>query len=72
MKSEIREAFRQLLPEGYEGDFDALPLAELGIDSLDFFETVMILEEDHGILIPIEKLESTVSLNDVAAVAERA
>lgn len=40
---------------------DDAPLAQLGLDSLDFFELLVDLEEQHGIDIPIEKLN-----NDVA------
>lgn len=66
----IRREFRKLLPADYDRDFDARPLAELGVDSLDFFETIMILEEDYGIVIPIEKLESSVTVDDLVAVSE--
>ena len=61
----IRKTFRSLLRTDFEGDMDRLPLAELGIDSLDFFEALIDLEEQHGLKIPIEKLDDTVTLLDI-------
>lgn len=61
----IRKTFRSLLRTDYEGDMDRIPLAELGIDSLDFFEALIDLEEQHGLKIPIEKLDGTVTLQDI-------
>jgi acyl carrier protein len=58
----IRETFRALLRQDFEGDIDHTPLAELGIDSLDFFEALIALEERHGFAIPIEKLDGSVTL----------
>lgn len=61
----IRKTFRSLLRTDFEGDMDRIPLAELGIDSLDFFEALIDLEEQHGLKIPIEKLDGTVTLLDI-------
>ena len=61
----IREAFRALLRQDFEGDIDRTPLAELGIDSLDFFEALIALEERHGLVIPIEKLDGSVTLETI-------
>lgn len=61
----IREAFRILLRNDFEGDLDRIPLAELGIDSLDFFEALIDLEEQHGLKIPIEKLDGELTLVDL-------
>lgn len=38
---------------------------DLGADSLDLFELVMALEEEFGVEIPSEDLESIVMVNDV-------
>ncbi len=38
---------------------------DLGADSLDLFELVMALEEEFGVEIPSEDLESIVTVNDV-------
>ena len=61
----IREAFRALLRQDFEGEIDRTPLAELGIDSLDFFEALIALEERHGLVIPIEKLDGSVTLEAI-------
>jgi acyl carrier protein len=58
----VRETFRALLREDFDGDIDRTPLAELGIDSLDFFEALIELEEQHDLTIPIEKLDGSVTL----------
>lgn len=61
----IRREIRKLLRADHPGDFDDVPLAELGMDSLEFFEAVMILEDDHGIVIPVAELDSTVTLRKI-------
>jgi acyl carrier protein len=61
----IRKTFRSLLRTDLEGDLDRIPLAELGIDSLDFFEALIDLEEQHGLKIPIEKLDGNLTLLDI-------
>ncbi len=38
---------------------------DLGIDSLDLFELVMALEEEFGVEIPSEDLESVVTVQDI-------
>lgn len=38
---------------------------DLGADSLDLFELVMALEEELGVEIPSEDLESIATVNDV-------
>ena len=38
---------------------------DLGADSLDLFELVMALEEEFGVEIPSEDLESIVTVGDV-------
>lgn len=38
---------------------------DLGADSLDLFELVMALEEEFGVEIPSEDLESISTVNDV-------
>ncbi len=38
---------------------------DLGADSLDLFELVMALEDQFGVEIPSEDLESIVTVNDV-------
>lgn len=38
---------------------------DLGADSLDLFELVMALEEEFGVEIPSEDLESIQTVNDV-------
>lgn len=38
---------------------------DLGIDSLDLFELVMAFEEEFGVEIPSEDLESVVTVQDI-------
>lgn len=38
---------------------------DLGVDSLDLFELVMALEEEYGVEIPSEDLESIQTVQDV-------
>ncbi len=61
----VRREFASLLPAGRDGQIDGVPLADLGIDSLDFFETLLILEDEFGIRIPISELDNEVTLSDI-------
>ena len=56
----------QLNVEGKEITFESDFKKDLNADSLDLFELVMALEEEFGIEIPSEKLESFATVGDVA------
>jgi acyl carrier protein len=63
----IREELLKLLRDDIEMDIDNTPIAELGIDSLDFFEMLLQIEEDHGIEIEIDKLDEKITLQTLVA-----
>ncbi|HQT01030.1 MAG TPA: acyl carrier protein [Thiobacillus sp.] len=63
----IRTEFRKMLRQDFPAEIDDIPIADMGVDSLDFFEVILRLEEAHGIVIPIEKLDSVVTLRDLIA-----
>ena len=55
----------QLNLEGTQITLDSKFQEDLNADSLDLFELVMALEEEFGIEIPSEKLESFATVGDV-------
>lgn len=55
----------QLNVEGQEITMDSDFKKDLNADSLDLFELVMALEEEFGIEIPSEKLESFTTVGSV-------
>ncbi len=61
----VRDEFRKLLREDFSGEFDEIPLVELGIDSLEFFEATMILEDEFGIVVPVTDLHSEITLKEI-------
>lgn len=61
----VRGEFVKLFAENSNPEIDNTPLADLGVDSLDFFEKVLFLEEEFGIKIPISVLDNDVTLNDI-------
>ena len=63
----IRKELLKLLRDDIETDIDNIPIAELGIDSLDFFEMLLQIEEDHGIEIEIDKLDEKITLQTLIA-----
>lgn len=69
-RSLVYDAFRELVSGAFEGDIETTPLAELGVDSLDFFEVAMILEDEHGIVLPPEQLHSELTLKELCDMAE--
>jgi acyl carrier protein len=62
--------FRTRMRKDLEADVERTPLAELGIDSLDFFEAVMALEERLGCEIPIEKLDAATTVRSLCIVID--
>lgn len=65
VESIVRDEFKKLLRDDHRNDFDNVPLAELGIDSLDFFEKILVLEDEFGISVPITELDNDVTLRDI-------
>ncbi|MCC5797769.1 MAG: acyl carrier protein [Methylophaga sp.] len=64
----IRDATRDIVKGNLPENFDDVPLAQLGIDSLDFFELLIELEEKHGIDIPIEKLGNDTTISQLISI----
>lgn len=63
----VQAEFMKMVRKGIDGNIVDVPISELGIDSLDFFETVILLEEEFGIKIPIEKLDNKITLGGILA-----
>ncbi|MCX2978860.1 acyl carrier protein [Halieaceae bacterium IMCC11814] len=63
----IRKELLNLLRDDIGTDIDNTPIAELGIDSLDFFEMLLQIEEDYGIEIEIDKLDEKITLQTLVA-----
>ena len=61
----IRNEFKKILRDEYQDPFDTMPLADLGVDSLEFYETIMILEDKFGITIDDSELHSSVTLEQI-------
>jgi len=66
----VRAEFRKYLFKGYQKDIDDIPISELGVDSLAFMEIVIRLDEDFGIVIPIDKLDNEVTVRDIIGFLE--
>lgn len=66
----VREEFRKMLRQDLQEEIDDIPIAELGIDSLDFYEKLLYLEDEFGINIPIAELDSTVTLRSMIALLD--
>ena len=64
------EKMKTIIAEQLSVDADSIQAdsnfkEDLGADSLDLFELVMALEEEFGVGIPSEDLESIATVNDV-------
>lgn len=66
-KEIIQSEFCRVLQRDPQDNIDDTPISELGIDSLDFFEIILHLEEEFGIKIPIEELDDKVTLRAIIA-----
>ena len=64
------EKMKTIIAEQLSVDADSIQAdsnfkEDLGADSIDLFELVMALEEEFGVEIPSEDLESIATVNDV-------
>ncbi len=57
--------FRSKMRKDIGDNINDIPIADLGIDSLDFFEILMNLEEEFDIIIPVENLDNTVTISSL-------
>lgn len=65
-QSEILEIFRTSVPESVPEIVELdRPLLDSGIDSLDFANFLLGLEERYGIKISDKEMESLIDMNDV-------
>lgn len=69
------EKIREIVMQNLSMDLETVTATakfkeDLGIDSLDLFELAMALEEEYGIEIPAEALESLTCIEDVAKYIE--
>ena len=69
------EKFRELSAENLNIDINTITeeasfKEDLGVDSLDLFELVMALEEEFGVEIPTEDLETLTTVGAVAKYVE--
>ena len=69
------EKIREMIAENLNIDINTITeeasfKEDLGVDSLDLFELVMALEEEFGVEIPTEDLETMTTVGDVAKYVE--
>ena len=75
-KETIIDTVRQFLREEFEIDankitMDAKMKEDLGIDSLDVADIVVIVEEKFGFLIKVEEMAGIVTINDFCTFIEQ-
>jgi acyl carrier protein len=61
----LRKEIRKALGDNSNDPIDDISIAELGLDSLSFFEVLMNLREDHGIHFPVEKLDNHITIRSL-------
>ena len=69
------EKIREMIAENLNIDINTITeeasfKEDLGVDSLDLFELVMALEEEFGVEIPTEELETLTTVGAVAKYVE--
>ena len=58
----IKSEFKKLLQESTD-QIDNIPISELGIDSLDFFEFIVHIDEHYGVKFNHIKLDNQLTIN---------
>ncbi|MBL7002515.1 MAG: acyl carrier protein [Gammaproteobacteria bacterium] len=67
----IRDSFKELIRDDFEKPIDDIPLFELGIDSLDFFEKMVYLEDEIGFSFSLDDLTNKVTITDLFAMLKQ-
>jgi len=70
MQNKLKEVIAKHLEVPVEKIDSSKELKELGLDSLDFIEIILVLEYDHDIEIPDEKLINVKTIEDLETVIE--
>lgn len=66
----IRNTFYELLKTSKNTPIEDIPISDLNIDSLEFFEFIVDLEETHKIFIPIENIGDEITLSSLISSAQ--
>ena len=66
----IRNKIYEILKIKENTSIDNMTISELNIDSLDFFELIIDLEENHKIFIPIDNISNKLTLSELIRSAE--
>ena len=66
----IRNKIYEILKIKENTSIDNMTISELNMDSLDFFELIMDLEENHKIFIPIDNISNKLTLLELIRSAE--
>lgn len=66
----IRNKIYEILKIKENTSIDNMTISELNMDSLDFFELIIDLEENHKIFIPIDNISNKLTLLELIRSAE--
>ena len=66
----IRNKICEILKITKNTSIDNITLDKLNLDSLDFFELIIDLEENHKIFIPIDNITNKLTLSELIRSAE--
>lgn len=66
----IRNKIYEILKIKENTSIDNITISELNLDSLDFFELIIDLEENHKIFIPIDNISNKLTLSELIRSAE--
>lgn len=66
----IRNKIYEILKIKENTSIDNITISELNLDSLDFFELIIDLEDNHKIFIPIDNISNKLTLSELIRSAE--
>jgi|688.fasta_scaffold354217_2 acyl carrier protein len=66
----IRNKVYEILKIKKNASIDNIAIGDLNLDSLDFFELIIDLEENHKIFIPIDNISNKLTLSELIRSAE--
>ena len=66
----VRNKIYEILKIKENTSIDNMTISELNLDSLDFFELIIDLEDNHKIFIPIDNISNKLTLLELIRSAE--
>lgn len=61
---------KELLPDVVINEIENMPIAAVGLDSLELLDLIMLIEDEYGVEIDLEDLNKTITVAQIRQLIE--